>query len=192
MIAEVKHRAAHELESFFWVLLWICLNLKRCKIPREMLPVPDTMKPLDPIPPSTARLQLKLGHGPFVPWETIFRWRHEALKECERVEFIIENYDPDFWLISTSVMRLGLIIQEARLVDVPVFPPLKEPMFFDKRTHSHFLSILDDAYERIREREYYLPIPQTRRESDPIESESDSDEATTQTGSSISVSRNLA
>ncbi|KZS89661.1 hypothetical protein SISNIDRAFT_444940 [Sistotremastrum niveocremeum HHB9708] len=141
LCTDENHRDVHDLESFFWVLLWMCLKYLGPHF-NPIKPRPES----EDVHPYRALRRLLVcrdlregGHN-----------KLSILRECQNQNDIADMINPYFHDLIPCIQSLAVIISRGQTRDIDVrigIPPVTN----DERTYDKFLEILKETYDGLPE-----------------------------------------
>lgn len=135
------HRDVHDLESFFWVFVWMCLkyqgpnhdpaDLKAQTVTKQRFATLTKLLKCNTLDDGGSQ---KLG----------------VLADCKNALRLADAIDPYWHKIIPWLRKLAVVISNGRSFDEAVRNG-DPPTTVDERSHAKFLEILRDAYDSLPE-----------------------------------------
>ncbi|KZS96685.1 hypothetical protein SISNIDRAFT_450391 [Sistotremastrum niveocremeum HHB9708] len=134
-----NHRDVHDLESFFWVIVWMCLKYQG----PNYNPVNLRAEPVD-----SYRFRVLEKMPRCKNLDDGGAYKSSVLSDCEDDTRLEEAFDPYFASVIPAIVDLAYILSTGRRVDQSVRNKRKTREV-DERTHEKFLEVLDELYQTL-------------------------------------------
>ncbi|KZT33457.1 hypothetical protein SISSUDRAFT_1054208 [Sistotremastrum suecicum HHB10207 ss-3] len=140
--SDEDHRYVHDLESFFWVLVWTCLNYQGPKQGPH-----HTLKPLIESRAYSANKRRYKTLKHLLNCEDLDEGgmqKEVVLADCRKAGRLAEAFNPHWHKLIPTVIKLAQIIDNGRRLDEYKRSPMEddECMHRDERSYDKFLEIL--------------------------------------------------